>query len=640
MCGIAGIFEFGASEKTVRPDVLKRMSDVIVRRGPDSDGSFVSGNRECGLAFRRLSIIDLSSDGNQPMSTPDGRYTIVFNGEIYNHLELRADLEKKGYRYRSRTDTETLLYGYAEYGSDLLGKTLGMHAFAVWDEREKELFLARDAVGIKPLYFTRQNGRFVFGSEIKSILAHPKISPEINLDELPNYLNFGMSGNRRSLFKNIEKIPAGHYLKINSKGEIETKRFWSPLSRVGDYTTLSPEEIGSEVLRILRSAIKDRMMSDVPFGVFLSGGVDSSLNVALMHEVMDRPIDTYSVGFKELEKYNELEYARKVAKIFGTNHREILIDRNDALPILSDLVWHEDEPNADPVCMPLWFLSKLTRDSGTTVIQVGEGSDEQFVGYPWMLRLLRFHDAYWQKFNALPGLLKRGIAGVAKPLVNLSGSLLPGDFIDRAAKGYELYWGGMPIFSPSHQRRLLDKSLRDFSEIPAKFGTELHKTALSIKPDADYLQRIAFVELAERLSEILLMRVDKIGMAHSIEARVPFLDKRLIEFTMSIPPNIKAPDNKTTKIVLKKAVEGLLPDEIIYRKKQGFWAPVNEWLRSDWRSLAEEKIYNSSFVKNKIFNRKFIEKMISDHSASKTNQGLQIFSLLTLGLWEERFFGK
>ncbi|MGA2298578.1 MAG: asparagine synthase (glutamine-hydrolyzing), partial [FCB group bacterium] len=384
MCGIAGIVDLNSLPQINFP-ILKSMSDVIIHRGPDAEGQWISDDYRCGLAFRRLSIIDLSSAGNQPMATADGHFTIVFNGEVYNHISIRNELESRGYKYHSKTDTETILNGYKEFGADILQQLLGMWGLAIWDDEKKELFAARDRIGIKPFYYTYQNGRFIFGSEIKSILQHPSFSPELNLEELPNYLNYGMSG-RESLFKNIKKLPPGHYLQLRKNGDLKIERYWSPLKEDMPYTELSESEIHSEVLKMLKQSIKDRMMSDVPFGVFLSGGIDSSLNVALMAELMNRPVDTFTVGFKELEKYNELEYARKIANIYKTNHHEILIDHDDVFPILENMIWHEDEPNADPVCMPLYFLSKLTRDSGTIVIQVGEGSDEQFCGYKWMLR--------------------------------------------------------------------------------------------------------------------------------------------------------------------------------------------------------------------------------------------------------------
>ncbi|OHE13551.1 MAG: asparagine synthase (glutamine-hydrolyzing), partial [Sulfurimonas sp. RIFOXYB2_FULL_37_5] len=432
------------------------MSDVITHRGPDSEGQWVSDDRKCGFSFRRLAIIDLSEAANQPMHTPDGKYSIVYNGEVYNHLSIRENLEKSGYKYKSRSDTETILYGYREYGKNILGKLLGMWGMAIWDSEKKELFIARDRIGIKPLYYTISNGRFIFASEIKSILQHPSIKSELNLEELPNYLNYGMTGSE-SLFKNIKKLPPAHCLTVNSNGEIRIERYWSPFNSDLISSDMSFDEIQSEVLRLLKQSIKDRMMSDVPFGVFLSGGIDSSLNVALMAELMNRPVDTFTVGFKELEKYNELDYARKIANIYKTNHHEILIDSNDVFPILEDLVWHEDEPNADPVCMPLYFLSKLTRDSGTIVIQVGEGSDEQFIGYKWMLRDYIFHKTYWKYFTHLPSFIRKSIYYATKPIFKGLNQYLALEYLRRGTFNEELYWSGVPIYTPSHQNSLLNK---------------------------------------------------------------------------------------------------------------------------------------------------------------------------------------
>ncbi len=637
MCGITGIIKYGNQNQEISEPILKKMTNIIRHRGPDDEGIWISDDKICGLGFRRLSIIDLSSAGHQPMSTPDGRFTIVFNGEIYNHLNLREELKSKGYKYKSRTDTESILYGFSEYGYDIIHKLYGMFSFAIWDNHKKELFCARDRVGKKPFYYTLSNGNFIFGSEIKSILEHPSYSREIDQSELVNYLNYGMSSNRSSLFKGIHKIPAGHFLVLKADGSIRLERYWSPLNNFDDYTSLSLPEIDEEVLKILKIAIKDRMMSDVPFGVFLSGGIDSSLNVALMSELMDRPVDTFTVGFKELEKYNELEYARLISNKFNTNHHEILIDDRDSLPILQELTWHEDEPNGDPVCIPLWFLSKLTRDSGTTVVQVGEGSDEQFVGYPWMLREYLFEKSYWKFFTKLPSTLRKSIYFSLKPFLKDKNNQIL-EYFRRAAFGHQLYWGGASVFSPTELESLLNKEFHHLIEIPINFADSMHQQALEIYPESDYLQRILFVELTERLPEILLMRVDKIGMAHSIEARVPFLDHRLIEFTMSIKPETKTPDRKTTKYILKNAVKGIIPDEIIHRKKQGFWAPVTEWLRNQWYDYSVSIINKSDLLKDEIFNKDYINFLIRQHKNEKQNNGTRIFMLIELALWYDRFF--
>lgn len=637
MCGIAGLVDLNR-QTSVSEVLLKKMSDIISHRGPDDDGQWVSDNRKCGLAFRRLSIIDLSAAGHQPMSEPSGRYTIVFNGEIYNHERLRPDFESRGYRYRSRTDTETILYGYKEYGADFLHKMIGMWNLAIWDNENEELFCARDRIGVKPFYYTYKDGRFIFGSEIKSILQHPSVVRDVNYGEMTNYLAFSMSSDQSTLFEGIHKLPAGHFLRLKKDGTLIIQRYWSPLAEKVDYTTMSEKEIIDEIMRLLRQAVKDRMMSDVPFGVFLSGGVDSSTNVALMAELMDRPVDTFSVGFKELEKYNEMEYARKVAKLFNTNHHEILIDHNDALPVLEDLVWHEDEPNGDPVCIPLYFLSKLTREAGTTVIQVGEGSDEQFVGYPWMVREYKFYKTYWKYFTSLPSFVRSGVYNIAKPILSKRGQFLALDYIRRGTEGDELYWGGAVDMPPTILESVLHRNLKKYVAGTSAFVKGIHSAAaLRQKDPNDYIQRMAYYELSHRLPELLLMRVDKMTMAHSLEARVPFLDSRLVEFTMTIPESKKLPNYNVTKYLLKKAVEPILPNEIIYRKKQGFAAPMAEWLRDPWFNYASSVIIESPLVKNSILNLEVVANILNEHKTERKNNGKSIYSIMNLALWYKKF---
>lgn len=640
MCGIAGIFNYSGQQNAINEDILKSMSDCIIERGPDSDGLFISADKKIGLTFRRLAIVDLTPNGNQPMHTPDGRYSIVFNGEIYNHKDLRKILIEEGYKYRSNTDTETILYGYTHWGKDLLSKMLGMWGFAIYDREKQELFLARDRIGIKPVYYYNKDGIFIFGSEIKSILQHPQVIKELNLDELPNYLNYGMSSNQGTLFKYIKKIPAGHFVVVNNKGEIRIERYWSPfkLDYEVEVNRLTDEEIQREVLRLLRKAVEARMMSDVPFGVFLSGGIDSSINVALMAELMNRPVDTFTVGFKALEKYNELAYAQRVAKLFNTNHKEILIDEKDAFEILEILPYREDEPNADPVCIPLYFLSKLTRESGTIVVQVGEGSDEQFAGYPWIIQHYNVYEKYWKKYTKLPESIRKFAYKAAKPLLDWTDQTLALDYIRRSAYDEQFYWSGISVFSPAHLEHLLSENFKIFCKKPSEYANLLHRQALELNPKADYYQRIAYLELTQRLAELLLMRVDKITMSHSIEARVPFLDHRLVEFTTALKAKRKMPDGKTTKYILKKAAESILPNDIIYRPKQGFAAPVEEWLRENWFDYVKNEILNSYFVKSKIFEKNYIEKILYKHQNGKSNYSKHIFSLLMLSLWWKKFF--
>ena len=641
MCGIAGIVEFRGNEARNNQRILKKMSDIIVHRGPDADGQWLSEDRQCGMSFRRLAIIDLTPLGNQPMPSMNNNATIVFNGEIYNHEEIREDLIKRGYKYRSTADTETIMNGYFAYGEAILQKLHGMWGFAIWDADRKELFAARDRIGIKPFYYYYKDGLFVFGSEIKSLLEHPDVPKEMNIDQIPNYLNFGASSGEDTMFKHIKKLPPGHCLRLSDKDGLRISRYWSPYNKcnAANKFEMSEKEIFDELINLLRRSIKDRMMSDVPFGAFLSGGIDSSLNVALMAELMNRPVDTYTIGFKELEKYNELKYARQISDLYKTNHHEIVIDDKDGFDILEKLPFYEDEPNLDPTCIPLYYLSKLTRESGTIVVQVGEGSDEQFCGYNWMLRDWKFQNNQFKIFSGMPSVVKKMIHAAASPILNGMNLELASDYIRRGVHNEKFFWSGQSFYSPTHLSKLFNPKFAELSGNPYKHVQKMYAESAALNPHADDLQEYLFLELSQRLSEMLLMRVDKIGMAHSIEARVPFLDHRIVEFTMSIPQNMKMPDMKTTKYLLKKAVEPILPHDIIYRRKQGFTAPMNEWLAKQWHSYTKDNILNSELSKLGIFNKDYMKSILLKHKEGKTNAGTMIYSMLNLHLWYKQFWG-
>jgi len=654
MCGICGILNYGNSVDTFDTSLLTKMSDVLAHRGPDDSGTFVSRNRKAGFGFRRLSIVDLSPAGHQPMHSPDGTVTLIMNGEIYNHLVLRRELEAKGYRYRSRSDTETVLYAYQHYGLDFVHKLLGMFAIAIWDEDKQRLVVVRDRIGVKPLYYAFIGGNFIFGSEIKSILQHPSVHPEMDEDSLEDYLTFLIPPAPKTMFKNIRKLEAGHRMMVDQEGNFVKERYWesvplgpqpsidyegNPVAESMFHPQGSPpseqESIGT-IRRLLKQSIKDRMMSDVPFGVFLSGGIDSSTNVALMAELMDRPVDTFSVGVRDLEKYNELGFARQIAKEFKTNHREIIIDQRDAFEFLPKLVYHQDEPLADPVCIPLYFVSKLARESGTIVVQVGEGSDEQFAGYHWMLRELRFYNTFWKTFNVFPRWLKTAILNSVAPALEKRHAHLMLDYLRKAAENNELYWGGAINFTEAHKRTLINrKSRRDQDRADAN-AARWHSDLLERDPKADYLKRMIYIEFRNRLPELLLMRVDKMSMATSVEARVPFLDHRMVEYSMQIPLGLKT-KNGEPKYILKKAVEGIVPQNIIHRKKQGFAAPVNEWLRNEWHGYLSSELMNSSFVKNGYFNKEYVARLLSDHRDGKRNEGQNLWNLLNLTLWHKQW---
>lgn len=637
MCGIVGIVECTQAEPSITPELLERMSQTIVHRGPDDAGTWISPNRRCGLGFRRLAIIDLTSAGHQPMSTPDGRFTIVFNGEIYNHRQLRQELEAMGYRYRSQTDTETILYGYAAWGEQVFERMHGMWALAIWDDQIGELICARDRIGKKPFYWWYRDGRFVFASEIKAILEHPAIVREIEWDELPNYLCFSMTSHERTLFRGISKLPAAHILRVHAGGEISRRRYWAPRV-MPEVERITPTEAENEILRLLRQAVADRMMSDVPFGVFLSGGLDSSINVALMAELMDRPVETFTVGFRGLDRYNEHTYARRISQLFGTAHHEVLISDQDALPLLETMAWHEDEPNGDPVCIPLYFLAKLTRESGTIVVQVGEGSDEQFIGYPWMLREWKLWRRWWRGYQKLPQALRQAMYVIVKPFFQQRGAYRALDYVRRSAAGDPPYWGGGVDLVPTYLEMLFTRQWSELARCPQRYARNLHQDAMRVLLHPTLMQRMVWYEFEHRLPELLLMRVDKITMAHSIEARVPFLDYRLVEFTMNLPDRVRLPDGKTPKLLLKRAAERILPREIIYRRKQGFAAPVDEWMRTVWFDYARQTILDSYFVRSGILSRFAVQHLFYLLRNKQQRLGKSIYALLNLVLWHRRFF--
>src|SRR5205807_1354161 len=402
MCGICGVWEYGTTRGNITPGLLASMRDVMTHRGPDDAGELVFDEARGGFGFRRLSIIDLSEAGHQPMHGCTDRVWLVFNGEIYNHASLREGLEQRGHVYASRTDSETILHLYEERGLDFVHEIEGDYAIAIWDADREQLVLARDRAGVKPLYFYHHDGRFIFASEIKAILEHPDVTPELNEEALYHYLTFVTAPAPQTLFKNISKLPAGYMLTIDRRGTPNIKQYWDALPSSVSSERLSEKDHEENILGLLRDSIKKRMMADVPFGVFLSGGVDSSANVALMSELMTQPVRTFTIGFKDCEELNEMDSAREISKRFATDHHEVMIGREEMLKFLPELVFHQDEPIADPVCIPLYYVSKLARDTGTIVVQVGEGSDELFAGYDWFRRFLLIQERFWRHATVRP----------------------------------------------------------------------------------------------------------------------------------------------------------------------------------------------------------------------------------------------
>jgi asparagine synthase (glutamine-hydrolysing) len=646
---------------------LTSMNTAMAHRGPDGDGVWVSDNQRIGLAHRRLAIVDLSADAAQPMSDDTGTIQITFNGEIYNHLVLRSELVAAGHKFKTdHSDTEVLVHGYKEWGVEGLVKRLeGMFAFAIWDDNRNTLTLARDRIGIKPIYFTRAHGTFRFASEIKAILSDPTVTRKIDGNALNHYLSFMISPAPLTMFQGIYKLPAAHIMEINDTGELKAWRYWDALPGQG----IKPDELNglsdkareefyiTGIRTRLEAAIEKRMMSDVPFGVFLSGGIDSSANVALMSQFTDRPVETFTVGFKDYTHLNELDYARLIADKFKTNHHEVLIDERDMMGYLDNLVHHQDEPIADWVCIPLYFVSKLARDSGVTVVQVGEGADEQFCGYDSWMTYLKMFQKFWDPYTgSVPGPIKSALGSIARsmaPATRGRGGQIA-EALHRAATGQELFFSGANAFWNIHKNRLLGDTNIAGSSVHDDLGTSgIDLTGIAsnesgeiingyfqdlAKSDAnaDHLTEMAYSDLRLRLPELLLMRVDKVSMSTSIEGRVPFLDHDLVEFTMDIPQSYKVKGG-IKKHLLKQAVSDLLPDEIINRKKMGFAAPVEQWLRGEFGRQAEEKMLSSSLLTDGLLSRSYIEERFKEHRAGQADHALHLWTLFNLTSWQDHW---
>ncbi len=597
MCGIAGIVSL-KDGPPVDGQLAGRMADLIAHRGPDDWGVYVSPDGRAALANRRLAIIDLSPAGHQPMSTPDGNLWIVHNGEVYNYIDYRPELAAQGVAFRGHSDTEVLLHLYQQHGPAMLEKLRGMFAFAIWDERKRELFVVRDRIGVKPLYYTFAGGQFVFASEIKAILQHPAVERAVSEEALYHFLSFLTSPAPQTLFKGIYKLLPGHYAMLGADGDLQLTEYWDIHDSAQPHPEWSAAQVQEALLSELRESIRLRMVSDVPFGVFLSGGIDSTTNLALMAEQLDHPVQSFSIGYAGHERYNEFQHARRAAELFGADHHETLINEQDLLNFLPGLVYYQDEPIADPVCVPIYYVSKLARETGTIVIQVGEGSDELFAGYTHWLDILRLYHGPWQAFSRLPASLRR-LALAAAPL---SRDSIRYEYVRRATAGEELFWGGAEAFGEARKNRLVGSGLRarlgDLSSwdviAPYRRRFEARARGLNGAGDAsglaDYVNWMAYLDLRLRLPELLLMRVDKMSMATSIEARVPFLDHVFVGLVMSIPERVKLDGLTTTKRLFKQAVRGLIPDEIIDRPKQGFSVPVEEWLHTRLGSLIERKL--------------------------------------------------
>jgi len=636
MCGIVGQFDFsGAPSGDARAFVAKAC-EVIAHRGPDDIGLYESEDRRVVLGHRRLSIVDLSPMGHQPMQNEDGRVWLTFNGEIYNHQQYRDGLTGKGHVFRSASDTEAIIHLYEEYGPDCVSQLDGMFAFALWDANQQRLMLARDRLGKKPLYYIRLPGQLLFASEIKALLIHPQVRRELDINALNEFLTFSNVPSPRTLFAGISKLPAAHRLLCNANGEIKVERYWSPLD--GAWPERVPEQEAVERVReLLQSAVRKRLMADVPVGCFLSGGLDSSTNVALMSRLQSTPLRTFSVGFHGFgpeENFHDLPFARLVAEKFNCQHSEVMFSAAECQAHVPELVVQQDEPIGDPACLPMHFVCKAAHEAGLKVALVGEGSDEVFGGYDDMVTILRRTLPRWSRLMRLPRSVREAIYQVLRHSRAPPGRV---DLLRRAARNEPLYWGLDVVFWETEKRKLLTAAARrSMSESPAAIIGGYREALRRAHPGADGLQQMSYVELCNRLPELLLMRVDKIAMAHSIEARAPFLDYQLSSYALSLPAELKIGE-RGTKLVLRQAVTPFLPREILERRKQGFRVPLPEWLAGGLANWGTALLEESALRKLDLFNWSQIDRMWKAHINKQADFSFDLWCLLNLAAWYDHW---
>jgi asparagine synthase (glutamine-hydrolysing) len=574
MCGITGVYDFNGTGRVLETGLVAAMNRAIAHRGPDDEGIWASPDRRLLLGHRRLSIIDLSANGHQPMTGPDGA-VIVFNGEIYNFRELRGELD--GPPLRSDSDTEVLLRLFERDGSRCLDDLNGMFAFAAWDPRGGRLLLARDRIGIKPLYYTTMGGVFAFASEIKALFALPWVRAELDEPALYHFLTFNHVSPPQTMFRGICKLAPGHMLEVG-RGCVQAERpFWEV--SYDEPLPATESQLATHVQEALRRSVRYQMVSDVPVGTFLSGGVDSSAVVALMAEVSSTPVRTFTIGFRDAPGYDEREHARHIAEAFRTEHRERIVTREEIVDFLPRIVDVYDEPLADATSIPVWFLSELARQTGTKVILTGDGSDEIFCGYRNWLQYHRLQGLYAAR-GALPAFARRALAGVAAR-VDENSALH--EILGRAARRQEFFWGGAGGMKDSTRRQVLSAAFAarmagaDLHEHVAAFRDSFRRVAPAGR-QSGLVDWMVFVGLKDIVPNLYMYRADRLGMAHSIELRVPFLDHDFVRTALSVPAAWKV-RNREPKFILKRALEGLVPREALYRRKQGFCVPLEQWMQ-------------------------------------------------------------
>jgi len=628
MCGICGVINLDVSLH-VDTVTLKAMNQRIVHRGPDDEGFYVSGN--VGLAMRRLSIIDLQS-GKQPVTNEDRTIWLVYNGEIYNYRELRAQLLERGHRFLSQSDTETIVHLYEEYGQECVRHLRGMFAFALWDAKQRQLFVARDRLGIKPLYYFHSKNVFLFASEVKAMLAHPQVHAALNREVLPEYLAFGYLAGTRTFFDGIQKLAPGHTAILNQTGQLQIEQYWDP-SEAQNTEHRTDSQYVEAYHEMLHQAVQSHLMSDVPLGVFLSGGIDSSAIAVLMSDIRRAPIETFSVGYAE-QAFSELPYARAMAKHLGSDHHEIQIGRQDFFAALPKLIWHEDEPLVWPSSVALFFVAQLAREH-VAVVLTGEGSDETLAGYT------RYPFTLWnakldRKYRGLvPSRIRRFVRDAVlgstwldpKLARKLSHTFLARDGASWASFYFDNFYAA---FSEAEQESILADELRPTSG-------EAYRDSLTIweSSSGSLLERLLYTDIKTYLVE-LCMKQDQMSMAASVESRVPFLDHVLVEFALGIPAGLKT-RGLAGKRILKAAMKGRLPDLILNRPKMGFPTPLSDWLMGGQADAVDHLLLGGRTLTRGLIKPQSVSLLLAEHRSGSRDNSSKLWRLLNLELWHRVF---
>lgn len=624
MCGIAGFTRFHSDVGS--KDTLIAMGNSIAHRGPDSQGTYIDAH--IGLCHQRLSIIDLSSAGNQPMFSDDENLVIVFNGEIYNFPELREDLIKLGYNFHTHTDTEVILALYKQKGPECLSMLNGMFAIAIWDKTKEELFLARDRLGKKPLYYYDAGEEFIFASEIKAILEVECVKKEIRVDALYDFFTYQYIPDPKTIFKDMFKLEPGHWMLI-SKDSVKGNKYWD--ISFSKQTTQSETEIQTELFELLESSVKQRMLSDVPLGAFLSGGVDSSAVVGLMAAKDDAPVTTCSIGF-DSKKHDEVEFAQIVADRFATDHHEFTVKEN-FIEHIEEIVSYFDEPFADPSLIPTYFVSKLAREK-VTVALAGDGGDESFAGY----EKYSIDNVENKLRNLFPSIFRRTLfPSLAKLFENSNniilkkGHTLLDTLSQTPQKGFFL----TNAFCTDLQwKQLANKKLQaELGDYHPSSITEYHYHRAGTE---DHLSRILYADIKTYLPGDILVKVDRMSMANSLEVRAPLLDYKIVEFAANIPSHLKF-HNGEKKHILKETVKKILPDEILYRKKMGFDSPLAAWLKDDIRDFTAEKLFGENSGISQFFDVKNLKSIWQQHQNDVRDHSSLIWSFLMFELWWQKY---